>query len=264
MSSKRYICGAFTENNDSLVICMNLTTDNKTCDGHKGFYNPQHWLDWLDRKTKGYIQPYLAYSFNDSGAFVQTTRNYYLEHLIFVLRNGRVKLGPEHMKCLPPYMYDSSTIKGRALALMLYETQPDICKDWSPLLWERIRRDLLKGINRTFDYKSILKAAVRTPAEFCEFFREMPVTHQGYDIFHDALAWNSIWAYDEAVDALAVKCGFTDYLILLKQAFEKKQQALAKASVAVFKEELMARCWHPDRFVTWCLDLVEKADWLAV
>lgn len=49
------------------------------------------------------------------------------------------------------------------------------------------------------------------------------------------------------------------YLHEFKQLylFEKQMQ---KARTDTYKERLMAYCWHPDRFQTWCLDEDEKAE----
>lgn len=40
----------------------------------------------------------------------------------------------------------------------------------------------------------------------------------------------------------------------------QEQKKLQKEKMDQCKEELMAYCWHPDRFLTWCLDEEEKAE----
>lgn len=45
------------------------------------------------------------------------------------------------------------------------------------------------------------------------------------------------------------------------RAFQKKEWSdEKKARIQPFKEELIAITWHPDRFLTWCLDLEEHRD----
>jgi hypothetical protein len=41
---------------------------------------------------------------------------------------------------------------------------------------------------------------------------------------------------------------------------KKKLLEDIRETTDLYKEELMARTWHPDRFMTWCVDLEEKAD----
>lgn len=43
-------------------------------------------------------------------------------------------------------------------------------------------------------------------------------------------------------------------------AAEKRHGCIFKSHI---EEELIARAWHPDRFVTWCLDNEELAIWMA-
>ena len=52
---------------------------------------------------------------------------------------------------------------------------------------------------------------------------------------------------------------FQEFLPLCKEYLkvEKKKQ---KDRIDVFKEELMMICWHPDRFIDYCLDEEEKAE----
>ena len=44
------------------------------------------------------------------------------------------------------------------------------------------------------------------------------------------------------------------------ERIEKEQYGFIKKRNWVFKEELMMKTWHPDRFVRWCLDLDEVQD----
>jgi hypothetical protein len=44
------------------------------------------------------------------------------------------------------------------------------------------------------------------------------------------------------------------------ERIEKEQYGFIKKRNWVFKEELMMKTWHPDRFVRWCLDLDELQD----
>ena len=43
----------------------------------------------------------------------------------------------------------------------------------------------------------------------------------------------------------------------LKQSIEASKQ-----KVAVYKEELFAKAWHPDRFTDWCLDAEEHKEYV--
>lgn len=49
---------------------------------------------------------------------------------------------------------------------------------------------------------------------------------------------------------------WTEYHKFVKDVCKRK----ARDRVEIFKEDLMAYCWHPDRFVRWCLDEEEKKD----
>lgn len=49
------------------------------------------------------------------------------------------------------------------------------------------------------------------------------------------------------------------YLPEFKQLYLSEKE-MQKARTDTFKEELMAYCWHPDRFQIWCLDEEEKAE----
>jgi hypothetical protein len=49
------------------------------------------------------------------------------------------------------------------------------------------------------------------------------------------------------------------YLSEFKQLYVLEKQ-IQKARTDTYKERLMAYCWHPDRFQTWCLDEEEKAE----
>lgn len=49
------------------------------------------------------------------------------------------------------------------------------------------------------------------------------------------------------------------YLPAFLQLYKTEKQ-LQKAAMDTCKEELIAYCWHPDRFLTWCLDEEEKAE----
>jgi hypothetical protein len=265
MSFEPHFCGVPTETkNGRLQPCWHWATDNNTCSGHKGFYDPQRWLDWLDRKTGGDISPIVSYSFDLYGPAKRIDDLYWL-HMVSALKSGRVAFGAEHMKFLPSYVYDLSTHKGCTLALMLYETQAGICREWSPRLWERVRKALLYESMAPFNSKCILQRAIRTPQDFCLFFRAIPLDDiiRAIKMFRNILELHEVWVYDDEVKKLAIKCGLYNCLEIIRKTFEVKQQTLAKKCVSIFKEELVARAWHPDRFVDWCLDLGEKADWLA-
>jgi hypothetical protein len=49
------------------------------------------------------------------------------------------------------------------------------------------------------------------------------------------------------------------YLPCFLQLYTTEKQ-IQKATMDTCKEELIAYCWHPDRFQTWCLDEEEKAE----
>ena len=51
---------------------------------------------------------------------------------------------------------------------------------------------------------------------------------------------------------------FEEKLRSAKESFYKHQ----KESIESVKEELMAVCWHPDRYMDWCMDWEEK-EWLT-
>jgi len=48
--------------------------------------------------------------------------------------------------------------------------------------------------------------------------------------------------------------GFVNWIKEEKNVFYLKQ----KTSIDTLKEELVAKCWHPTRFVRWCLDETDK------
>jgi hypothetical protein len=78
------------------------------------------------------------------------------------------------------------------------------------------------------------------------------------------------WKYIHGAEA-ALQAERQSYWSFFWRVEESKENLEELANAArhgcVFKmqimEELMARTWHPDRFIAWCLDVEERREWVC-
>ena len=82
-----------------------------------------------------------------------------------------------------------------------------------------------------------------------EEFSKTPSNTEAHELFRDDCPF-----YQTYLDAMEEAWGYwrtKERDVLLKSIRDR---------VGGYKEELVARTWHPDRFLSWCLDLEEKTD----
>lgn len=79
-------------------------------------------------------------------------------------------------------------------------------------------------------------------------------------------AWKAIHG-EEAVEQAERQTRWLFFWRVQESKEELEKMANVARHACIFKmnieEELIARAWHPDRFVSWCLDTQELADWLS-
>lgn len=116
-------------------------------------------------------------------------------------------------------------------------------------------KGLMKGTN--FQGDLILQRIVSIGAFLTELLETEAAKQLSWEPFRDSL----LQRYKETLGENHLLTSYMKdvYLPEFKQLYLAEKQ-LQKATMDTCKEELMAYCWHPDRFQIWCLDEEEKAE----
>lgn len=250
------ICGAYTGKS----CCQNKATVNKkTCWAHVGFYDSRKWFPMVIEKSWGRVE----------------TTPILEEHIVFAFTEKRVVPSKEDIASYIPLAknkYEVTVINARFIEL-IFIYNPQIRRGWNAALWKQALSVLLQRmymLNRRIpeELYKCMENLVQDYNDLVQMFEQIQATHNATylkkngtirKIIRRILKRNPYFVFDELVELIA--CG----LDAAKVFDETKEEILQerKEFFAKIHEPLIAASWHPRRFVEWCLDEEERAEWMT-